>query len=240
MNQDLTFPLGANETVWLYKALAAKGANVFSRSSSGKTIHVPVERILAIAAEQSRFDFRLLYVLVEFFGRRLETIHPFVLRKHICAMPTPAVWGVLLEFAGKLWKGEDFRSFRDIVLRTIRPAKPQMYWLSQRRPRPEKMAKTIQATPEEFSTWGFYCDEAPLLKELYPIGRAKTFSSAKRRAMLKTLLTSQKSVSVSEYLAALDDSITRQQAHRDLTLFPNIQKLSDRRGRRYYLESDAH
>lgn len=74
-----------------------------------------------------------------------------------------------------------------------------------------------------------------MLKELPAMRKPATLSKETRYRVVRRLLKERPVISVSDYLAALDGSVTRQQAHRDLVSFPRIVAMSDRRGRKYRL-----
>lgn len=237
MNLAETFcPLSTSESGAVYERLARMGARVFTpRRSHGVFQDAQDGEIVALAAEQSRFDYRLLYILVAFLAESFETLHPFHLREAIKKMRTPAVWGVILGFARKLNRSSELEALSRILLSGIDPAPPQLYYMTQRLPKPNEDLKIVLKTPSEFSGWGFYSDEIPILKELAPEGAKGTFSKEARLRILKDLLIGKKRIAVSDYLEALAHAVSRQQAHKDLILFPRIKFSSDRRGRRYWI-----
>ncbi len=233
--REITFPLSEGESRSLYSRLGKLGARVFTSLSYKGFDRWNDEDVLTVAGEQSRFDYRLLYVLVEFIAQHFSSFHPFKLRKAIQQMKTPAVWGVIFEFVKKIGKDRDLQAFSSILLNGLIPAPFQMYYINLRNPNPTKLLHIIEKTPDEFLRWGFYCKEPPLLKELTLSSKPKSYSLQNRQKILKRLFKDLKQVSVSEYLKALDHSISRQQAHKDLTQFPHVKAISDRRGRRYCL-----
>ncbi len=235
--KDFTIPLGSGERTSVYARLAEMGARLFVPGGRPARLDLSDEEILSIAAEESRFDYRLLYVLVALITDHVERFHPFRLRTAVGCMKTPAVWGVIFEFAVKVRDDVDVRSFFSIVLREVKAASPQMFYNSPLRPNPSADGRVIATTCDEFWKWGFYGNEPPLLKELKPSGPVRTFSQESRRRILRQLFREKGEIGVSDYLEALNGAVTRQQAHKDLVSFPRVRKISDRRGRRYRVSS---
>lgn len=230
---ELTFPLSTRESHALYARLANCGARVFAERSGTLLKELSEEEVLCAAAEQSRFDYRLLYVLVALMAEHFDRFHPFRLRDAMKGVRTPAVWGVIGEFARKIQRDPNLDRFSEILEEDLQPASMQMFVSAFRAPRPEKMLAVAEKTSDEFSKWGFYSDEIPILKELKPKGKIGTYSQVTRRRILKNLFRAQRRVGVADYLEAVGHSISRQQAHKDLVSYPRVKTISDRRGRKY-------
>lgn len=232
---DIVFPLSPAESGGLYSRLAFLGARAFTTRSNQMWKTLSDEEMLAVAAQQSRFDYRLLYILVALMAEHFRSFHPFRLREAATEIRDPAVWGVVFEYARKLCPDVDLLAFSEIVLRNIPASPEQMFFNSLRTPRPEAMMLVMQRTPDEFRKWGFFCEETPILKELEPIRSPKTFSKVSRKKILQRLFFDKGEIRMSDYLSAIDHAVSRQQAYKDLVGFRGVRAISDRRGRRYSL-----
>lgn len=232
-NRPLTFPLSPKERSTLYFTLSKNGAFCVGEKRGKQFDQLPLEQLLAIACEDSRFSPRLLGVLIDFFARQYRSINPFALAAARRAIPTPQTLGVVGAFACNLCEDADLHAFFEIVLRDLKPAPWQYYYNSQTRPRPEQRADELIFSPLEFKKWGFWSNMDPFLKERRPKATPWKFSPESRQAILRDLLAKHRRIQMGDYLSALGHSISRQQAYLDLQSMKGVRKVGEKRGRFY-------
>src|SRR5262245_57653360 len=150
MREAVTLPLSLEERSSLYDRLAKLGARVFQTAKDFHFIDFSDEEILAVAAEQSRYNYRLLYVLVELLATDYAQFNPFRIRDALHLHKTPQVWGVIREYVSKVGKNPGRDHFFAILVEGLKPASPQLFFNSLRTPRPERMEKIVLRTTKEF------------------------------------------------------------------------------------------
>ncbi len=233
--EEITFPLALGERASLYARLSLLGARVFQRDGDAHFSFLTDEEVLAVAAEESRFDYRLLYILVEFLSTHYIKFHPFRIRSASRNFRSPQVWGVIADYCALLSEKKDRKSFFSIITDQLQPAPFQLYFNPLRRPRPKESKKVLSMTADPFFRWGYFSNEPPISKELRKPRRGYAPSLQRRHYVIARLLHEKKYVSLPEYRKAVGNSVSRQTAHRDLISFPGIKRKGDRRGRRYFL-----
>ena len=213
--------------------LSKMGARILSVPSRLKLSDISDERVLAMAGEHSRDDFELAYVLVDLMARNASRFHPFLLRREISQMPSPHVWGVVFEFVKKICIHSDIESFSRILLKGTSRQPFAFYARAASKLSSYEAQEIRRKSPLEFRKWGFYCKEVPIFKDLDLQKKKKHYPVEVRFRILKRLFAQHGRIQMSEYMAELDSTITRQQAHRDLVTYPGVRFISDKRGRRY-------
>ena len=231
--KNITFPLSPKERASLYYELGKLGAFCGGEPLVRHFENLTANQLLSIACEESRFDPRLLGILIDYFSKHYRQINPFGLAKAIQKIATPQTLGVISEFAKKTHSSSDLKAFFDIVLRDIHPSPIQIYFNTQVRPRVKIITKKILYTPNEFRKWGFFSDIDPYLKEFRPKKAYWTFTSKDRQKILDDLMAQGEKFRMKDYLRALGGSITRQQAFIDLKNRKDLKKIGKNRGRVY-------
>ena len=166
--EEVTFPLSPDERATLYHLLGKNGAFCGGERRSDLFNNWALPDLLVAASEESRYDPRLMGILIHFFTQNYRKLNPFELHERLKEIPTPQTMGVIGEFAQRVDCNTDLCHFFELVLSKVEKAPYQAYYISQTRPRPLKMYETIKYTPSEFKNWGFWSQMDPFLKEFKP------------------------------------------------------------------------
>lgn len=206
--------------------------------------NLELEEILAIAIIFSRRNFRLLYVLVEFFANNFKKIRPFYLKQYLIKQKEDdsifesnpfCILGVIWEFAKKINTESELNDFFKIILRDFQNNKPYELFNIGDVFSIKYARKNAFYSLAEFKKWHFYCNEAPILKHLKVKDKKYNFDKKVRFNILSFLFKKYKKIRLSDYLKALDFTITRQKAHADLREYPKVKCFGDKKGRMYHL-----
>ena len=232
----ITYPLSLAELSSLYFQLQQNGA--FCRGENKKHFdNLSLEEVLAIALEESRWDFRLLGILIDFFQKNFIHIKPFLLRNYIQKNKSPEVIGVIQEWVYTLNTSPDLKDFFTLLTKDLkRDDEYKLFNVGQ-----AFILKNIQkeATSSlmQYKKWGFLCSEIPLLKEnLIAEKRLHLYSKEERMNILKELLSSYGEISLQEYLKAIKNSVTRQHARLDILSYKGIKHKGTTKGSIYSIK----
>lgn len=166
---------------------------------------------LALYSQWVRLDPRLAQIWVEHVCNHWQTIAPIFLRDSLLRQPWPNAAGVLLEFAKKKRRGRIFSRWADLVVTEFPIASGEQFFIGLRALGGEAMAEEAAFSAEEYARWGYLSRENILGKSSSP-----TYSPETRRRILENLLLVQPRVRLRDYWQAVDRSISRRQAERDL------------------------
>lgn len=176
------------------------------------------EELFVLGADWSRFDPRLLEILVQFGITHSENLNPQHLRFLMKKMEMPQTVGVISSFI-QTAKSEDteLNLFWDYVTKDLKPVEHQFYFRDLYSPAGRLGERSARESLQEFKKWGF------LGRERLRIDPATgttvgSMDSASRQNVLKRLFAEQKEIQISDYLKAIGHSISRQQALLDLKL----------------------
>ena len=232
----ITYPLTLNELSSLYFQLQQNGA--FCRGENKKHFdNLSLEEILAIALEESRWDFRLLGILIDFFQKNFIHSKPFLLKNYIQKNQSPSVIGVVEEWVYTLDTSSDIKDFFALLTKDLKQDDEyklfnvgQVFIL-------KNIQKEASNSLMQFKKWGFLCSEIPLLKEnLIRDKKLHLYSKEERMNILKELLASYGEISLKEYLKAIKHSVTRQHARLDILSYKGIKQKGTTKGSVYSLK----
>lgn len=199
----------------MYFELARLGARcVGARTpwTHGKPGKAP---LLVLAGEMSRYDPRLFGVLVEWINGHWQELNPLELRREILKSSAPQIWGVIGEFVTARRGDPEAAYFFDYLLRGIKPAAPQFFFVNLYPSAGYLAERTRRESLREFSKWGFFSRERPIVESASKEGIG-SFGKEARLNILERLLGTRGKISISDYLKELGRSISRQQALKDL------------------------
>lgn len=174
------------------------------------------EELFILGADWSRFDPRLLEILVQFGATYSDNLNPQRLRFLMKKMETPQTVGVISSFI-QTAKPEDteLNLFWNYVTENLKPVEHQFYFRDIYSPAGRLSERAVRESLQEFKKWGF------LGRERLRINPADgttigSMDSDSRLNVLKRLFAEQKEIQISDYLKAIGHSISRQQALLDL------------------------
>ncbi len=233
-----TIPLSPANLTRLYYELGALGGNAEGRRIPWELGKPSAEDLIALAADATRGDPRLLWILVDLLARSYDHFDLLKLRRAALAARWPAALAVAFEFARLARPSQELADVADFVTRRIAPARGEQFFLSVRRFGGGEARRDAEESLAEYKRWGYLAREEPIAKELGGIGRG-SLGPSERRNLLKRLVERQGSVTLSDYLTALRGRASRRQATRDLATAPFLVREGTTRGARYRERASA-
>lgn len=210
----------------MYYELAKLGAN--SAGEFAKWPYDPREKeeLLALACDMSRFDPRLLDILVDYFTRHWKNVNPACLRGYYKKMQSPQTVAVICEFLKGADVSDETLYFAEYLAKGVAPAEPQFYFHNLYAPGGKLAQRAVEESLYEYKKWGFFAVERP---------KTGTFDNSSRKNILLRLFLSRGSISIGDYLGELEHSISRQQALLDIKGMANVMIEGKGRGARWKL-----
>ena len=190
------------------------------------------ERKIALWSQFVRFDPRLGEILVNYLRLHWELLNPSILNKELKCQPWPQSAGVLTEFARKLIPKSQKKIFgfwSNIVTSGVSTLPSGQFFIGLRSMAGPLMRDDARFSSTEYSRWGFLSRENLVSKNTVSLHLLQET----RFEIIKTLLRSKKYFRVLEYLEALNFSILRRQAQRDLASCPFIKATGVTKAVRY-------
>lgn len=178
------------------------------------------EDLFVLAADLSRFDPRLLEVLVQFGLERWEDLNPQWLRSYSKKMAVPQTLGVIAAFAmtaATQERGDPDREqnfFWDYITAGLSPVEPQFYFRDLYLPGSSMAERAVRESLQEFKQWGFFGRERVIVD---PVTKKNvgTWDQESRLNILRRLFSKKKKITIAEYLEELHQTVSRQQALQD-------------------------
>ena len=190
------------------------------------------EGILVLALEMSRYDPRLFGILVEFFYFHWHEWNPYHLRMVFNKIKTPQIGCVIAEFILAETQDKECRYFFEYLIKGQEPVQAQLFFKSLHEPASKGMQKAAFESIQEFFQWGFLASERPIIHAGQRLVLGHWHREA-RQNIIYRLARDNKKFSVSDYLAKVDHSISRQQALTDLKDSPHVFSRGKGRGSFY-------
>lgn len=202
----------------VYFELAALGAQASGSRQDWPYAPANAEELICLAAQLARYDPRLLGILVELFVSRFDSFNPLLLRRAWPRMRFPQVLAVVLEFAVQARRDPELSLFARYVTQGIARLMPMThFFVDDVRPGTKLAEARRGRSLTAYSRWGFSGVERPTVDAFRKttVGR---FDPDTRREILEALLAraSARGVTLREYLDAVGQSVSRQQAAVDL------------------------
>ncbi len=220
----------------VYYEMAKLGASASGAKESWPYRPSSAEELLALAADLSRYDPRLLGILVEYFHKHWREIRPQWLRECYPGMGTPQTIAVISEFAKAAATEEESRYFMEYLQRGLKPVPTQLYFRDLYAPGGTLSKRSAEERFSEYKKWGFLAREAPTI-DVYRKQSAGTLDAASRKNILRKLFNERKEIRIADYLKALPHPLTRQQALLDLREVARLRKPGRGPGARWALKA---
>lgn len=191
------------------------------------------EVLFALAAEMLRYDPRLLSVLLQYLLAHYRELNPLTIRDTMHRMRWPQALLVLLEFTKMATADPELIHMCDYLCAgwpRITPA--ERFFLDAERPGSRMAARALGRNLSAYDRWGFIGSEKPIVDPVTKrtVGR---YGADTRRRILGELARSAEEFTLTEYLHAVDHSISRQQALQDLKSLPGLQHRGHGRGAKW-------
>lgn len=193
------------------------------------------EELLAIAAELSRYDPRLLGILVEYFHKHWRKIRPQMLRECYPRMSAPQTLALIAEFAKIAEPDPEARYFMEYLQRGLKPLPSQLYFRDLYSPGGALSKRSIEESLAEYKKWGFLGRESPTI-DVFRKKNVGSLDASSRRNILRKLFETKKEIRMADYLKALPHPVTRQQALLDLKEIARLRNRSFGVGARWVLK----
>lgn len=217
----------------MYHELARLGAPAVGREAGWPYRPDGPEALIALAGEMLRYDARLLSILLELILARWRDLNPLALRRAMDPMAWPQALLVVFEFTREADDDKELRYFADYVSAGWqRVSPPQRFFLDAERPGSRVDRRKAGRSLTAYSRWGFIATERPSISVTRKT-RVGRYDAQTRRRIRHRLVERRGSFRMSDYLTALDDAITRQQAYDDLRSDPEFEVVGHGRGARW-------
>lgn len=190
---------------------------------------------MVLAAQASRYDPRMLWVVVELLARGYERFNPLALRRAAELARWPATLAVALEFARQAAPCAELDDYARFVTARILPACGERFFPATWAPGTAMARRSEDESLAEYKRWGYLAREIPISKELASPA-CGTMERSERRNLLRRLAERRGSVNLAEYVEALHGTVSRRQAQRDLRDAPFLVKRGNTRGASYALK----
>lgn len=215
----------------LYYELALHGARSVGQKVAWPYKYSSKEELLLLASDLSRFDPRLLEVIVGWIFDQWQTFNPSLLRQLFFKMKMPQTFLVAANFLVNQISNPEYFYFYNYLSQNLNPVSPQLYFCQiYTNPAGSLMAKAVMENVQAYDDWGFLARERPTLM----VGEQRillgSWSIKARQRLLTQLSQSGTPFSVSDYLEKLEYSLTRQQALADLKSFSGLHLKGKGRG----------
>lgn len=223
----------------LYYELAKRGAPAWAQSAPWPYRLKNDEHLLALAADMLRYDARLLTLLVHWLSKSWGTLHLIRLRGWMRRMRCVQSLLVVIDFVRLVDDEAELRFALDYLCAGwSRLAPAQRFFLDAERPGSRDAVRRLGRNLKPYARWGLIGTERPTV-DAATKGTVGGYDAVTRRQILDELLARQPSLRLPDYLAAIDHSVSRQQARADLRQHPRLQPVGHGRGARWELRAIA-
>lgn len=216
----------------LYWELSQIGAHCIGEKKRWSYKIQSKEELVILACEMLRYDPRLLTIVIVYFLEHWQELNLYLLRKNILEMKTPQVLGVIREFLVTATKDKELRYFLDYLIRDLKPVSPQLFFIGLFPMGSLRQLMMVERSLKSYRKWGFLSTERPSI-DIYKKKLIGTYDFKTRQNIIKSILGKNKSISLNNYLEALDHSISRQQALYDLKHFSGLKLVGHGRGAKW-------
>ncbi len=218
----------------LYRELAALGARAEGQRVPWTFDGLSREELLVLAAQASRQEPRLLWVVVELLARRYDVFNPLALRRALSHARWPAALAVALDFARKAIPSQELDDLAAFVTARVVPANNERFFLGTRAFGGALARRDVEESLAEYTRWGYFSREEPLAKELGSPARG-SLARPQRMNLLRRIAGQKEAITARDYLDALRGRASRRQASRDLAEAPFLEASGTTRGVTYRL-----
>jgi len=218
----------------LYFELAQLGAPSVGNKRKWSYSPKTKEELVALAGEFLRYDPRLLSILLQFLLKSWRAFNPLYLREKMTQMRWPQALLVVLEFGKAACSDSEYRYWVEYLMAGWpRLQVAERFFFDVERPASRIAQRRLGRNLAPYARWGFVGTELPIVddKTKRTVGR---YDAVTRKRLLLDMAHARP-FSLSEYLAVVDHSISRQQALHDLKSNQNLTVAGHGRGARWLL-----
>jgi hypothetical protein len=232
----LAHPPTQAELERLYHELATIGAPAVGRKRPWPYRLADKESLFALASEMLRFDPRLLSILLQLLLGRYRDFNPLRIRESMRQMRWPQALGVLLDFTKLATADAELQYLCNYLAAgwpRIEPA--ERFFLDAERPASRVAVRKLGRNLKPYARWGFIGNERPIVDPVSKraVGR---YAADTRKRILRELSAGGSEFTLAEYLDAVDNAISRQQALKDLKGLHGLRGSGRGRGARWSMQ----
>lgn len=192
----------------LYYELSLIGAHCIGENRAWPYGKPDKSRLLVFAAEMSRYDPRLLTIIITYCLEHFYEINPAEIRALYNDMQTPQTFAVLAEFVKAATSDKELLYWAEYLQRGLSAVQPQFFFHYLYTPGGALADRAVERNLQEYKRWGFIACERPTIdqKTKKTVG---SFDSLARRNILEKLLRERGSISLADYVSTLDHAISQ-------------------------------
>lgn len=215
MKRLLARPPTEDELARMYWELAKLGAPSGGAKRPWTYAQRSREGLICLAAEMCRYDARLLTILVAWLRESWAELNPLTLRVEMRRMRSPQALCVVLSFVRSGAVDPELRKLVAYVCSGVAPARPvERFFFDSERPGSRLAERHFGRSLVEYSRWGFVGLERPQT-DVFQKTTVGRYNRASRVDVLRRLAKRRGEVTLTEYLAEIDQAISRPQAVKD-------------------------
>lgn len=238
VNEMLKGPPSDKQLSRMYYELSQEGAKC-----SGAKLPWPYhlknrEEKIALAAEMSRYDPRLLGILVEYLLNHGRDVSPQELRRQYLRMGSPQAMAVVAEFVKSAGIDKELLYLMEYLQRGLEPVPIQFYFKQLYAPGGKLGQQAAEKTLAEYKKWGFLARERPTV-DVYKKKTVGRMDQDSRLNVLKDLFKKKSEIQLKDYLTTLGTGVSRQQALQDLKKMARLKPGTRGRGAKWILSKGA-
>lgn len=217
-----------------YFELASHGARAIGENKPWPYRPADLEELLTTCAELSRYDPRLFGILTEFILLHWHKLNPLKLRIRLIGSETPQALLAAATLAASGSNDAELNRMVNYISQGFHPVPFQLFFRSLYKIAGSNMSRAAAEPIREFYAWGFLARERPVVHvngERISLG---SWELPARRNVILRLLESSDSLCIKDYLEALENTISRQQALQDLKSIPQLTTSGVGRGSKWH------
>jgi hypothetical protein len=218
----------------MYYELAQLGARAIGEKDDWPYCYATKEDLLILGSQMSRYDPRLLSILVEYFYRNWKSINPLELKILLKQANTPQTVCVILNFLTRT-HDKEYLDYYEYITKEFSPVPHQLYFIDLYFPGSNNMKQASKTSLSEYYEWGFLARERPIIYNAQRISLGH-WGPESRKNIIQDLAKKNTSFTISDYLKKIDNTITRQQALIDLKNTSNIELKGRKKGSHWVLK----
>jgi len=226
----LEHPPRPRELERLYFELARYGAPGLGSRQPWPYSPRGLEDLVVLAGEMLRYDARLLGLLFRLMMDRWTDLNPLRLRTKMALMRWPQALLVVIEFIKLARPDPELRYLSDYLAAGWSRVEPaERFFIDGEVPGSRTALRRLGRNLAPYARWGLIGTERPVadLATRRSLGR---YDAGTRRRILLELAERRKEFTLAEYLDALDHTVSRQQALKDLRRQPDLELAGRGRG----------
>lgn len=189
-------------------------------------------------AQWARLDPRLGEILVRYFVTHFREIHPTLLWEKNRDAKEPQALAALVDFSRTEAKSAlgrrdraAFEAWAQATIWKLEPGPPQMFFVREGTPRPQRDEAESRRSLKAFRRWGYLGSSEPLSPK--SLGGSTLLGPKERMVILSELIKSQPRFTVEDYIRACGGRVHRRAAERDLQSHPRLQRRGSTRAAMY-------